>query len=107
MRRRTFEIPAGPRARLRLAEIIRVFAEAAYPQGGSDCAQVAREALLTTATQIETADGPATASVRQRPLLKQAVKWYCREVEGLCADQREQALLDLLRGQAVDDGLFS
>lgn len=107
MRRKTFAIPAGPLARQALAEAISAFTEAAYPPGGSDCAQVARETLLTTAGQIRQADGPAAASVRQRPLLKQAVQWYCCEFPGRCSESHEAALLALLRSEPVNDALFS
>jgi hypothetical protein len=103
MRRKTFSISAGPRARQLLAEVITTFAEAAYPPGASDCAQVARETLLTTAAQIRQADGPTPVSVRQRSMLKQAVKWYFGEVSPQARGAHEQPLLDLLAGQSVDD----
>jgi hypothetical protein len=106
VRRKTFEIPAGPCARQVLTELIRCFAAAAYPPGGSDCAQVARETLLGTAEQIARSDGPAVASTRQRPLLKQAVKWYFSELSPGNRAVQEQPLLDLLAGRPVDDSRF-
>lgn len=109
MKTRTFDIPAGPRGRAVLADAIRTFAHAAYPPGGSDCAQVARETLFTTAANIETSDGPAQASRRHRVLLRQAVQWYGENIEEQSEQQRTAltaALLQLLEGEAVDEQVF-
>jgi len=111
VKRRTFAIHAGPLGRTVLVEAIRCFAQAAYPPGGSDCAQVARETLLNTAGGIAASEnGPAQASTRQRVLLRQAVQWYGDNLVDLDAEQRMKltaALLQLLQGEAVDDGLFA
>jgi hypothetical protein len=106
VRRKTFEIPAGPHARRLLAELLRRFTAAAYPPGGSDCAQVARETLFTTVERIEQYDAPAVISTRQRPLLKQAVQWYFAEISPQDRAAHEQPLLALLAGKAVDDQVF-
>lgn len=110
MKRRVFGIPAGPRGRAVLADAIRCYAHAAYPPGGSDCAQVSRETLFTTATTIETAgDGMPQVSTRHRVLLRQAVQWYCANIETLNEAQQAkltEALLQLLKGEAVDDTQF-
>jgi hypothetical protein len=106
VRRRTLTIPAGPHARQLLAEAIAAFAEAAYPPGGSECAQVARETLLTSAETIRQADGPAVVSSRQRSLLKQAVQWYFQEISPHSPPAHSEALLELLHGHSVDDTLF-
>jgi hypothetical protein len=105
-RRKTVELPAGPRARRLLAEVLTHFTAAAYPPGGSECAQVARETLQTTAQRLAACDAPAEISLRQRPLLKQAIRWYFAEVSPQTAGKHEQPLLDLLSGTPVDDGLF-
>lgn len=89
-----------------LAQAIRTFAEAAYPPGASECAQVAREALLTTAETIALSSDGASVSTRQRSLLKQAVTWYFAEISPETPPAQVQALLELLRGNAVDDALF-
>ena len=107
MRRKTLTVPAGPRARHMLAAAIRTFAEAAYPPGASECAQVARESLLTTAETIDQSCDGAAVSSRQRSLLKQAVTWYFTEVSPETPPEQVQGLLELLRGNAVDDALFS
>jgi hypothetical protein len=106
MAARTFAITAGPRGRLLLSEAIRSFAHAAYPPGGSDCAQVARETLMTTATHIQQGTGEVQVRTRQRVMLRQAVQWYCENLEQLGTVQRAQlndALQALLRGEPMDD----
>jgi hypothetical protein len=109
VRKKTFTITAGPLGRQLLAEAIRSFAHAAYPPGGSDCAQVARETLFTTAETIEYSDAVASASTRHRVLLRQAAEWYCDNIEDVAPERRaalNEALQALLRGQVVDDSLF-
>jgi hypothetical protein len=106
---KTFDIPAGPRGRAVLVAAIRSFAHAAYPPGGSECAQVARESLLTTAATIETSTDPARASRRQRVMLRQAMQWYGEQLEGLAETRRAAltaALLQLLKGETVDESVF-
>lgn len=106
MARKTFLIAAGPLGRRLLTEAIRCFAAAAYPPGGSDCAQVARETLLTTAAAIEGSSGEVRASIRQRALLRQAVQWYAEHVDALDGAQRDalnQALQGMLRGEQIED----
>ncbi len=63
------------------AEAIRRYAEAAYPPGGSECAQVAHEALNDSARAIAQAHQRAPATEiefprRQRVMLKAALDWY-------------------------------
>lgn len=109
MRRRTFAIPAGPNGRAVLADAIRCFAHAAYPPGGSECAQVARETLTTTAGTIADGGDTPQVSTRHRTLLRQAVQWYCENIEGLDDSRREAmaaAMLQLLKGEPVDDAVF-
>ncbi len=65
-----------PAQAVQLAEALRTYVEAAYPPGGSPCAQVARETLLDTARQLAAGDGPATIPRRQRHLVRAAIAWY-------------------------------
>jgi len=60
-----------------LGMAIRAYAEAAYPGGGSECAQVARAALLDAAADCELHDGGDLAlRRRQLALLRACVRWY-------------------------------
>lgn len=76
---KTFNIRCASTQAAQLAEALAVYAHAAYPPGGSECAQVARDALLASARSIaEDAanhDG-AQISRRQRGMIKAAVQWY-------------------------------
>lgn len=109
MKKRTIDIQAGPRGRAILAEAIRCFAEAAYPPGGSDCAQVSRETLFNSAAAIAGDAGTPQVSSRQRVMLRQAARWYCDNIESLPTATRDElaaALEHLLKGEAVDDAVF-
>ena len=75
---KTFAIAVSQSQALKIAEAIEVYAHAAYPVGGSDCAQVSRDALLDSAkafSSIKT-DGIVQVRKRQRRPLKAAVDWY-------------------------------
>jgi hypothetical protein len=75
---KTFAIAVSQSQARKIAEAIEVYAHAAYPIGGSDCAQVSREALLDSAiafASLET-DGIVQVRKRQRGPLKAAVDWY-------------------------------
>ena len=75
---KTFAIAVSQSQALQIAEAIEVYAHAAYPVGGSDCAQVSRDALLDSAkafSSLET-DGIVQLRKRQRRPLKAAVDWY-------------------------------
>lgn len=110
MKRRTIDIHAGPLGRAVLAHAIRCYAHAAYPPGGSDCAQVSRETLFTSAQIIGSDTAVPQVSSRHRVMLRQAAQWYCANVESLPDEQRApltEALVALLKGEAVDDTLFT
>jgi len=87
---------------------IRDYALAAYPEGGSDCAQVARSALLDLAAQIEAGIHANSAAVlisrRPRAMVKAAFTWYYDRLDaeqgGDSIHQRE-CLQSLLREQSV------
>jgi len=79
MKSRTFSLVASSEEARMLAEALSSYAQAAYPPGGSECAQVARESLLESAREIASnAAGPAgaTLSRRQRAIMKAGVRWY-------------------------------
>jgi hypothetical protein len=60
----------------RLGQAIAAYAQAAYPPGGSECSQVARETLLDTASLCAAHDGGELAlPKRQLALLRAAVDW--------------------------------
>ncbi len=75
---KTFAIAVSQSQALKIAEAIEVYAHAAYPIGGSDCAQVSRDALLDSAKAFSSleADGIVQVRKRQRRPLKAAVDWY-------------------------------
>ncbi len=78
MAENTFAIAVSQSQAQQIAYAIEVYAHAAYPAGGSDCAQVSREALLDSAktfSSLET-DGIVQVRKRQRRPLKAAVDWY-------------------------------
>jgi hypothetical protein len=84
--RKTIRIPCDPETARAFAEAIRCYAEAAYPPGGSECAQVAHEALQDSARAIAAAHrvrGVDTIEFprRQRAMLKAALDWYLEQAE--------------------------
>ena len=92
-----------------LCVAIREYAGAAYPPGGSDCGQVAKQALMDAAGKLETdfvaSDGVyAELSRRLRAHVKAACKYYveqhqCHEIESL--------LLRLLEGEVISHTEYS
>jgi hypothetical protein len=82
MKKRTLCIDCDSATARQLAEAIRAYVHAAYPEGGSACTQVARETLLGSAALCEShADGGLILRKRQLPMLRAAVRWYF-SVEG-------------------------
>lgn len=79
-----------------LGIVIRCYGDAAFPPGGSECAQASREALHAIAGNIENhaAGNGALVSSRQTRLLRSAVSWYFHEVES--SRQKERLLMGLL-----------
>ena len=91
-----------------LADILRDYAEAAYPRGGSECSQSARESLLTAADSIvqswDSATQSARVSKRLRVMMKSAIKYYAQvlaERENTVATQREAYLMSVLQGEVI------
>ena len=75
---KTFAIAVSQSQAQQIAEAIEVYAHAAYPVGGSDCAQVSRVALLDSAKSFSSLEtyGFVQVRKRQRRPLKAAVDWY-------------------------------
>ena len=77
MKNRTLTVSCDAETARNLGQAIRAYAHAAYPDGGSECAQVARQTLLETSALCEShADGPLVLRRRQLPLLRAAVRWF-------------------------------
>jgi len=81
---------------------IRDYARAAYPQGGSDCAQVARYTLLELADEIEAgiAGELSTIQISRRPraMIRAAVQYHFDRVDAKQGgtSARQRALFDEL-----------
>ena len=81
-----------------LTELVTIYVDAAYPAGGSECAQSAREALLTTAQQLrsgyDTDTGSVNISRRIKAHLKSAIEFYPQaQPERIQSAERESGLL--------------
>ena len=91
-----------------LCTAIREYAHAAYPEGGSDCTQLARYTLLELAAEINAGISAEKTSVeiskRPRAMVKAALEYYFnRQDETCCAASRHQRELfvSLLNGEPV------
>lgn len=73
----TLIIPAADIAAI--AAAISAYAHAAYPPGGSECAQVSRQTLLDTAAAIAASEGQVDIRRRQLAMLRAAISWYFDE----------------------------
>ncbi len=79
-----------------LAGAIRVYVQAAYPPGGSACAQAARAALLDTASLCAAhRQGELRLRRRQTPQIRAALRWYCGD-EGPGEARHRAVLSDLI-----------
>lgn len=91
-----------------LCTAIRDYAHAAYPAGGSDCAQTARYTLLELAREIEDGiredNGSLLISRRPRAMIGAALGYYFDRLDlaraGTSLSQRE-LMAGLLKEQAV------
>jgi hypothetical protein len=91
-----------------LCTAIRDYACAAYPEGGSECAQVARYTLLELAQQIENGiregNGAVLISRRPRAMVRASLEYYFDRIDqaqqGTSLHQRE-LMIGLLKEQAV------
>jgi hypothetical protein len=84
-----------------LCEALRSYAAAAFPPGGSECAQASRASLMDMAERFAAefaASGSITVKGRQKGLLRGAVKVYFEELADLPkteASRRRDELLGL------------
>ncbi len=77
MKQKHVTVSCESEAARHLAEAVRAYAHAAFPPGGSECAQVSREALLDTASHCDMHPGGELAlRKRQMPQIRAAVRWY-------------------------------
>ena len=108
MAARTLPLHCDPAIKELLCNAIRTYAHAAYPEGGSECAQVARYALLQAAEGIEasiTAEhAEAVISRRLRTTLKAAIDYHFDRQDAATggASLRQRALFTgLLAGEPL------
>ena len=99
--RKTIRLHCDPETARAFAEAIRCYAQAAYPPGGSECAQVARQALTDSARTIAEAprhaqDGTIEFPRRQRAMLEAALDWYLAQSEVDLPDTVRARLSQLL-----------
>ncbi len=77
MRQRSVMLEADDSQAATLARSIAAYAHAAFPKGGSECAQSSREALLETAHACQLHGGGELAlRKRQLGLIRAALRWY-------------------------------
>lgn len=80
MKEKIREVVCDPEQARALARVICAYVDAAFPEGGSECAQVSRATLLETAARCEQhAGGPLGLRRRQMPVLRGAVRWALSE----------------------------
>jgi hypothetical protein len=92
-----------------LSRAIREFAHAAYPVGGSECAQVARYTLLNVADAIDAAiesnAGEVPVSRRIRPNLKAALDYHFDLIDAASvhgSTRQRELFAGLLKGEVVN-----
>jgi hypothetical protein len=79
-RGRTVSVSCSAAQAKQLAQALRAYVDAAYPPGGSECTQVARETLLDTAVSCAAHPGGALQlRKRQVPQIKAAIQWSLNE----------------------------
>ena len=96
------EFDTGQGAGKTLGQVLRIYANSAYPQHGSECSQATRSSLLQLAEQIAAAgetETPVRLQHRKLPMLRSAVDWYFSEVQKGMEPVRD-ALLARLGQQA-------
>jgi hypothetical protein len=100
---KTIRIECPPALQKILCKAIREYANAAYPPDGSECGQVARQALMDAAEKLENDFAAnngdyAELSRRLRTHLKAASRYY---VEQHKCQELEPLLLRLLEGEVI------
>ena len=82
---KTMTLEASPEHLLELSRALHFYAEAAWPPGGSDCAQASREALTSTADAVAQAQqitpGRAEFSRRQKATFRAALEYASEQTE--------------------------
>ena len=93
-----------------LSDILCKYADAAYPKGGSECSQSARESLLVSSDRLlanwDGASQTTQMNKRLRTMAKSAIKYYTQSLtleEDLPADRRREYLLSVFSGEAIDE----
>ena len=91
-----------------LCTAIREYAHAAYPEGGSECAQVARYTLLELAAEISDGISEEKVSVeiskRSKPMIKAALEYYFDRQDNACGTSsmhQRELFISLLNGVPV------
>jgi hypothetical protein len=97
---RTMTLEASPEQLLELSHALHFYAEAAWPPGGSDCAQASREALTSTADAIarsqQITPGRAEFSRRQKATIRAALEYASEHTELEARREIYQTLLHQL-----------
>jgi hypothetical protein len=106
--RKKIQLCCDPDVRDILCTAIREYAHAAYPVGGTECAQVARYTLLELAAEIEAGitgeNELIEVSKRPRVMVRAALEYYFNRSDETrdLTSVHQRALFDsLLQGQAV------
>ena len=93
-----------------LSVILRNYADAAYPPGGSDCSQSARESLMQSAQAIhlnwDEQSQTTHINRRLRVMTKSAINYHAQRLaleEKYSAEHRKKYLLSVLSGEAIDE----
>ncbi|MGD9000151.1 MAG: hypothetical protein PVF75_07035 [Granulosicoccaceae bacterium] len=76
-------LSAPPELLKELCSALRLYADAAWPPGGSECSQAARETLLNAVQGIEAgiaAGAPPSMSRRLRATVRAAIDYYAEAV---------------------------
>jgi hypothetical protein len=109
MAARTLVLHCDNSVREILSRAVREFAHAAYPEGGSECAQVARYTLLNVAADLDAAieanAGEVHLSRRIRPNLKAALEYHFDlqdAASGHGTAMQRELFAGLLKGEAVN-----
>ncbi|MGV6827728.1 MAG: hypothetical protein ACWA5Q_12215 [bacterium] len=78
---KTVRLQAAPEVLSLLATAIATYADAAYPPGGTECSQVARETLMDSARSIkaQAQNGVVEIRTRQRRMIAAATEWFSDE----------------------------
>ena len=98
MAKKTFSFNCENQHCQQLASILQHYIDAAFPPGGSECAQATREALQAVQQNLSRAENTSIVaiSIRQRSLLKACINWYFTDVDP-DNQQHQQDLLQKIK----------